>query len=462
MSDPFCSVLGMENTARPTTREALAAIAGWIADIDPGEWEDLPEPELLDVMRQARRVSDRVTGLAGMITATTERGNAAMLVARTPLSTLIAQEEHRDGKDATRSILQARTINRNPDVANAVLIGAITTEHARGVVKAMGELPVGVTRSQATQISSILIDEARRLAPSELPTKAKRALQHVAPDLVPGPNDEDRILAEQRRIALRRRSFQFGDDGEGSTWFHGQLPHLEAEPLIATLTRMVANGKRAERDKPANSVRPEATREQRYADALAQLAQQPVSPGHRPPSATVIVTIKEEDLHARAHAAGILSSGRKIPAGELRRLLCEARILPVVLGGDSEILDIGLERRFVTPALRRALALRDGGCVFPGCVVPVAECDAHHVAPWQQGGPTTLGNLVLLCAHHHGLVEPRDDEPGSKWQIGFHPATRKPVLTRPGISKPGILPHPHFPAALVPAGNPCRGQPLLC
>ena len=173
--------------------------------------------------------------------------------------------------------------------------------------------------------------------------------------------------------------------------------------------------------------------------------------------ATVIVTIKETDLYSKARTAGVLSSGRKIPAGELRRLLCDANIIPVVLGGDSEILDVGVAHRFVTPAIRRALSVRDGECVFPSCTVSDAECDAHHVIPWKHGGPTSLGNLVLLCPHHHALVEPKNDDPGSRWQIGFHPQTRKPLVARPGIPKVMLLPQPEYLRIRRP-----EYQPQLC
>ncbi|MEZ5088028.1 MAG: DUF222 domain-containing protein [Tessaracoccus sp.] len=173
--------------------------------------------------------------------------------------------------------------------------------------------------------------------------------------------------------------------------------------------------------------------------------------------------MKEEDLRSKAHAAGILSSGQKIPTATLRRLLCDAGILPVVLGGNSEILDVGTARRFVTPAIRRALSVRDGGCVFPGCTAADAECDAHHVIPWWQGGHTSLHNLVLACPHHHGHIEPSrtGDDPTSRWQVGFHPQTRKPVLIRPRRPRVELLPQPAFLLPRPHTGRPAH-QPQLC
>ena len=73
----------------------------------------------------------------------------------------------------------------------------------------------------------------------------------------------------------------------------------------------------------------------------------------------------------------------------------------------AELLDLGRGRRLFTGAVRRALALRDRGCAFPGCDRPVGWCDAHHITGWANGGATTVDNGVLLCGHHHRLIERR-------------------------------------------------------
>jgi HNH endonuclease len=89
-------------------------------------------------------------------------------------------------------------------------------------------------------------------------------------------------------------------------------------------------------------------------------------------------------------------------AGWLRAALTR---LPRLLGGaPSQPLDVGRTSRTITPAQRQALAVRDGGCVFPGCSRPLAWCDGHHLVHWLDGGPTDLANLVLLCRAHHRAV----------------------------------------------------------
>ena len=118
-----------------------------------------------------------------------------------------------------------------------------------------------------------------------------------------------------------------------------------------------------------------------------------------------------------------------ITAGQLRQLACDAEILPAVLDGEGVPLDVGRSKRLVPPDLRVALVLRDRGCVFPGCDRPSTHGDAHHIVPWVAGGETSLANCVLVCRHHHNLVEPHPNAPpGSRWEIRLGPDGLPEVL----------------------------------
>ena len=92
-------------------------------------------------------------------------------------------------------------------------------------------------------------------------------------------------------------------------------------------------------------------------------------------------------------------------------------LLPPILGGAvSQPLDVGRASRVITPAQRAALAVRDGGCVFPDCGRPLSWCEGHHLVSWLEGGPTDLDNLALLCRAHHRVIH----EGG--WQLTRGPA----------------------------------------
>ena len=100
-------------------------------------------------------------------------------------------------------------------------------------------------------------------------------------------------------------------------------------------------------------------------------------------------------------------------------LLCDSVVRPFQVDDKGRILWGGRRRRTITHAQRAALAIRDGGCVFPDCDAPPSWCDGHHVEWWRDGGPTDIDNLVLLCRRHHGdahsddwTLEPVPAEPG--------------------------------------------------
>ena len=96
------------------------------------------------------------------------------------------------------------------------------------------------------------------------------------------------------------------------------------------------------------------------------------------------------------------ASGIHVSAETARRLACDAATVTMHHGPAGEVLDVGRRTRTISPALRRALAARDGHCRFPGC--QARRCDAHHLEHWAHGGATALDNLVLLCRRHHRAV----------------------------------------------------------
>jgi hypothetical protein len=116
--------------------------------------------------------------------------------------------------------------------------------------------------------------------------------------------------------------------------------------------------------------------------------------------ANITVTIDLNDLKAAtANATGQLVYGDGLSAAAIRRLACDAKIIPLVLGSNSEPLDVGRAERLVNRAIRRALNARDRGCVV--CGAPPIQCDAHHLVHWIDGGETCVTNVVLLCRRHH-------------------------------------------------------------
>lgn len=124
-------------------------------------------------------------------------------------------------------------------------------------------------------------------------------------------------------------------------------------------------------------------------------------------AATIVVTMTEASLRGALQVAG-LDTGAALSAGEARRLLCNARVVPAVLGGASLPLDLGRSARLFNDNQRTALSLVHQTCAADGCERPFAWCELHHKRLWSQGGKTDLADAVPLCHFHHQRIhDPR-------------------------------------------------------
>ena len=129
----------------------------------------------------------------------------------------------------------------------------------------------------------------------------------------------------------------------------------------------------------------------------------------------------------------------------IRKIACDADIIPILLGSEGRILDIGRTTRIFPPHIRKAITARDQGCTFPNCTIPAPWCEAHHTTYWSHGGPTSTDNGTLLCSHHHHLIHKE------QWTIHMryrhplvHPATphRPPTKTPPQPPTPKLTTSP--------------------
>jgi Domain of unknown function (DUF222) len=120
----------------------------------------------------------------------------------------------------------------------------------------------------------------------------------------------------------------------------------------------------------------------------------------RPPVSESVVVITPDDPY---HSARDLDATRLSDA-MTRTLRCGADVTAIVVDSLGVPLDMGRRVRLATPSQRTALAVRDGGCVFPGCDAPVRWCDAHHMPDWDDGGTTDVAGMAFLCRRHHGIA----------------------------------------------------------
>ena len=158
------------------------------------------------------------------------------------------------------------------------------------------------------------------------------------------------------------------------------------------------------------------------------------------------LTVTLAELRAGLTGAGLLEGGTTVSAATLRRQACDALIVPAVMGGPSEVLDLGRARRLHSPAQRRAIILRDRACIAPGCDRPPRDCHVHHDPPWEAGGPTDTEHGFLTCEFHHQRIHQQG------WTIRLA-ANGYPELIPPKTIDPKQRPRQHARFQLL---NPPR------
>ena len=273
-----------------------------------------------------------------------------------------------------------------PATSAALASGRVSSSAVRMLVAAREDHPDGFAAGEAG-----LVEAAEMTSPHELAQVVRR----WAEDADPGDSaDRAERLRERRRLRVFPDAF-------GMVRVDGELDPETGETVMTAL--------RAIRDADARGAGFDGrTAEQRAADALGELSRQWLDRTDRPQVAGerphLTLTVGLDALRGRRGRAGDLAHGTAPTVAMARRLACDAAVIPVVMGGASEPLDIGRKTPVIPPAMRRAVVLRDGHCRFPGCDRPQAWCDAHHIVHWADGGVTALANLVLLCRAHHRAV----------------------------------------------------------
>ena len=165
--------------------------------------------------------------------------------------------------------------------------------------------------------------------------------------------------------------------------------------------------------RPTEGVRDLRSSDRRRGDALVEVCRRATSAGTSPPvspKAQVVLTMALADLVegiGSATTVGGVDAGRAISPRTVRRIACDAGVIPAVLGAEGEVIELGRSRRLFSRGQVAALWLRDAGCSFPGCTIPAHWTDAHHLRHWADGGSTDLSNAALLCGRHHTIVHQR-------------------------------------------------------
>ncbi len=304
-----------------------------------------------------------------------------------------------------------------PRVAAALLEGTMGVDAATAIIRCLGQAAPTAPPADLDAAEQALVDTAATQSADLVLQHARIWREALDPD---GAEPRDAELRAKRRFSL-------GREVNGMTPFSGAC-----EPTFAALLRSAFGEASAPKAVPRFLSEEDAARadsenistpdgdivvrlkdprtpEQRQYDVLVGLVTAGIRASENAPvgqrsTATVMAVVQLTDLHNNTGVGWLDDIGEPVAISTLQQLICDSGYRKIILGPDGEVLHMGLKERFFTKAQRLALAVRDGGCIAPGCTAPPGWCEAHHVIEHENGGPTDISNAVLLCQAHHNWL----------------------------------------------------------
>ena len=392
------------------------------------------------------------------------------------LSELVQRATRISGRSAAGLAAAARAVHRSTALSTGELLPAefprLRTALAEGHVGVDGVLAV------ASAFRRAAVGRAGVLAADE--ELAAAACGAAADSAGPASADELGALAQvwaayldqdgaepAEARAMRKRGLTFGRrDGDGLVPVRGGLlpevaaqlqlgfdsvlnPRVDGAPVPGPcFTETDAD---ADADGPHEDAADSRTPAQRRHDALAVLLTAAAASGELPmlggAAPTLVVQVREEDLAAGRGHAHLPGDDEPVSIAVARHIACTGAIERVVLDENGRIVAITTVDRVFNHYQRKAITLRDGGCIIPGCTVPPQWCEVHHVQEHSRGGATHTDNGVLLCWFHHRTIDTGgwqirmiDGAPyvkGPYWwdaEVKWRPVTKSPVRRRDQIA----------------------------
>ncbi len=385
-----------ESAETATVNGSLAAVSGAVGRLALDDLEGCGDVALGARLHELRRVAAALDGEFARTLAVFDARAAGQADGAASTQAWLRWRTRLHPREAHQRVAVARALADLQATAGALAAGTVSHGHAAVIASTAAD--VGPAYARAAE--PILLEAARTMDPGALRRLAMR-IRHAV--------DAEGAVADAER-AFKRRRLHISSTFGGLVAIDGLLDPEGGATVIAAPTAMST-------PRPVGDPRSPA---QARADAMVELARRALDSGDLPeqsgerPHLTVTVDLAGLRGDDGTRPAELGWTG-PISAEAARRIACDAGVCRVLMTGKSQVLDVGRTTRVVPTATRKALAVRDGGCRFPGCFRPPPFTDAHHIISWLDGGVTALDNLVLLCRFHHRWVHER------RWRIRVDP-----------------------------------------
>jgi hypothetical protein len=328
-----------------------------------------------------------------------------------PAGELIERAAHCSQRQAQSTSRRAEVLGSLPSMSAQLGKGRIGAEHADAVATVAGRLD---DADRTTLLS--LDDDLARAAAASSPEQFRRFIGRLA-DQLAADRGVERAVRQRAAMTLAKGI----NDDTGIYWLRGEFDPETGARLFRAIDAEVAC--LVKQQAPDDLM----DRGQLAARALVELATS-ANRSKRPGRVELLALVDLDTLTdgLRTDSVCELHDGTDIPVATLRRLACDAHIIPVVLDGDGVALDVGRSRRLATDDQRRALRAMYRTCGIGTCDVPFDRCEIHHLDEWDaHHGETNLDRLIPACSRHHHLAH----EGG--WCLELDPTTRELTVTLP-------------------------------
>ncbi len=322
---------------------------------------------------------------------------------------VLQQASRSSQRQAAKTTKRAEALGRSDAMATELAGGRISVEHADALADAAGRLSNDEQRDALFEQSEELAAAAVTATPEQFRRFVNRAANQLA-------GDGGLTTSERQRTQARLNHGYDTDTGMG--WMRVSLHPDDHQSVRCKIDAEVAALRSTD-----------SCRGWPY-ERLAAAAFMNVLNSERagrPAPSEVSVLIDYETMVRGPHASTVAeySDGVPLPAETARRHACTADIIPVVLSGDGQPLDVGRAKRQATPAQRRALRAMYRTCAVGGCERSFERCEIHHLREWDHGGPTDLANLVPICSYHHHRAHE------GRWRMQLEASSRELTVWLP-------------------------------
>ena len=318
-------------------------------------------------------------------------------------------------REAREVVSRGLVTEAAPEMASVLAAGDTTAAHVDALGR--GLKIAGAEREAFMAHLPELVEASTTMSASEF--------SHLVTETAKSVVTDDGLSTFERQ--RRETFFRMRNEADGCLSVSGKFDPISASILKSKIGRLVESMFHSgDKEVPVEVMPWIEPNDHRQAQALIALVNgASESASDVPARAEIVVHVDLETLKSGLHAGGTCRTalGADLPVETVRRLACEAEILPVVLDGRSVPIDVGRSKRLATVHQRRALEAIHPTCAIPDCEVIFDHCNVHHIDYWENGGSTDLNNMIPLCSRHHHAAH----EGG--WKLKLNPKTRELSIT---------------------------------